>query len=345
MFMSQLSLRIVFATTAWLSASPGSSAASFDCASAKSRVERAICGSPSLSEADARMAVAYARAEKALAPASADALKLAQRRWLQFRNQVCGVDTADDDAHLRDAQACLEHETKDRTSALGSVGLKVGPYVLDRVDLYDVKPAAPGDTSGWFTGHVVHRVSYPRLEGRLSPGAVAWNAAHVKELSQASSQEGDSDIQIGFAVGCAGERWLSLLFSDAEYAHGTPHGIFGGTTETTFVAPQVKTLAPEDLFGHGQDWRSRLPALFWKAYLRKDGAVSDVPSIQDAVRGAAVMPDKWLLTPAGVEVDFDAYEGGCHACNPGPVSVPWAEIRPLLTSPDFGHCQATTGSP
>src|SRR5262249_20302137 len=57
-------------------------AASFDCAKAKSPLERAICGNRDLSAADEELARAYADGLRKLGD-SAGILRGAQRRWLQ----------------------------------------------------------------------------------------------------------------------------------------------------------------------------------------------------------------------------------------------------------------------
>jgi len=63
-----------------------SSAASFDCTKASSRVDKAICNSPQISQLDSDLDAAY---KKALAANNdPEALKLAQRSWLK-ENPLC----------------------------------------------------------------------------------------------------------------------------------------------------------------------------------------------------------------------------------------------------------------
>ena len=79
-------------------------AASFDCAKASSRVENAICASPTLSRLDSELADAYGVI--LLTNADAEGVKSAQRVWLRDTRNKC----ADD--------ACLETVYKQRIAAL-----------------------------------------------------------------------------------------------------------------------------------------------------------------------------------------------------------------------------------
>lgn len=79
-------------------------AASFDCAKASSRVENAICASPTLSRLDSELADAYGVI--LLTNADAEGVKSAQRVWLRDTRNKCVDD------------ACLETVYKQRIAAL-----------------------------------------------------------------------------------------------------------------------------------------------------------------------------------------------------------------------------------
>jgi len=64
---------------------------SFDCARAGSPTERAICGSPQLSQQDRVISALYSDLHRALGPAARDRLLTEQRAWLAGRNS-CGAD-------------------------------------------------------------------------------------------------------------------------------------------------------------------------------------------------------------------------------------------------------------
>jgi uncharacterized protein len=72
-----------------LLASSGASAASFNCARAKSPQEKANCASPDLSNADEQMADAYARALSATPSVMVEQVRTDQRAWLNQLSLVC----------------------------------------------------------------------------------------------------------------------------------------------------------------------------------------------------------------------------------------------------------------
>src|SRR5262245_23339438 len=65
-------------------------APSFDCATAKAAVERAICADPALADTDSSIAAVYQGALDRLEPANAAALRADQRAWLAARNAAFG---------------------------------------------------------------------------------------------------------------------------------------------------------------------------------------------------------------------------------------------------------------
>ena len=76
-----------------LAASPAVAAGpSFDCASAKQPVEKAICADPTLAAADVALGQAYRQALQRLAgdPAATEALKASQRRFVATRDVAFG---------------------------------------------------------------------------------------------------------------------------------------------------------------------------------------------------------------------------------------------------------------
>jgi uncharacterized protein YecT (DUF1311 family) len=70
-----------------LAAPPAAHAASFDCTAASTKIEKAICATPRLSEQDNRLAAAYRAVVRA--PANTDALKIRQRAWLHDMRSNC----------------------------------------------------------------------------------------------------------------------------------------------------------------------------------------------------------------------------------------------------------------
>ena len=111
------------------------------------------------------------------------------------------------------------------------------------------------------------------------------------------------------------------------------------------LAPALRKMTASDIFAAKAPWKATLPKLFWNVYLHDPDAAKDVDTIEQAIKASAVNPGAWLLTPAGLQISFDAYEAGCYACNPGPITVPWSTLKPMLASPEFAACEAPPSKP
>src|SRR5579859_2983978 len=81
-------------------------AASFDCSKANSNLDRAICGSDTLSSLDEQLAKDYDRGKRQSTGDALTKLVGEQREWLRRRNHDCGS--------RQDIVACLESYYKER---------------------------------------------------------------------------------------------------------------------------------------------------------------------------------------------------------------------------------------
>lgn len=94
---------------------------SFDCASAKLPVEKAICRSPTLAALDVEIAEAYGRAMQALSNDMRTTLRDAQRVFLAGRDDAFGFADEDLEARLADQITFLKGiETRGRATIEGS---------------------------------------------------------------------------------------------------------------------------------------------------------------------------------------------------------------------------------
>ena len=332
-----------FATAALLfTLAAGAHAASFDCKAAKTPTEKAICGSPKLSALDEKLAQDYERALHALSPAGAAQLKASQRSWLRFATQVCVPGKPAGKGET--ASECLQAEFAHRLDQLAQAGLRIGPYVFNRVDYYAAARTHDDDT-GAHGGFVTQHVAFPQIDAPIIPATTAWNAAQRKDdpgpISPADSADGAAeDDDTDYTLGCVGDRFISMQDDGSEYNHGTPHGNYDHTVHNALLAPAMRKMTASDLFAAGTPWKTKLPALFWGIYKKDADADNDMQSTGDAVKESAANPDRWLLTPAGLQISFDVGETACYACNPGPITVPWATLKPMLASPEFAACKA-----
>lgn len=322
-------------------AAAGAHAASFDCKMAKTPTEKAICGSPRLSALDEKLARDYERALHALSPAGATQLKASQRSWLRFATQVCvpRKKTPDGDPPA----SCLEAEFKRRLEQLAQAGVRLGPYVFNRVDFYS-SASTPGE-GGTYPDFVVQHAGFPQIDSPANAATAAWNAAmRLDDPGPVSGRDSpDDEIEdddTDYTFGCADSRFVSVQVDRSEYQHGTAHGGYDHQVTNLLLAPAARKMAATDVFAAKAPWKTRLPALFWKAYIQDADANKDMPSIKEAIESVAVDPDRWLLTPDGLQVSFNAYEAGCYACNPGPITVAWIDLKPMLATPDLAACKA-----
>lgn len=324
-----------------MAAAGGAHAASFDCQAAKTATEKAICGSPKLSALDEKLAAEYSRAVHALSAAGATRLKESQRSWLRFATQVCvprkrasGTENPAD---------CLATEYAHRIGDLAQAGLRLGPYVFNRIDAY-AAARDPHDDGGQYSGFVWQHVAFPQIDAPTSPAAVAWNKAQQKDAPGEVSAPTEADDQAeddetDYTLGCVGDRFVSVRTDTSEYPHGAAHGTYDHEVGNAVLAPALRKMAATDVFPSGSAWKTKLPPLFWNAWL-KDGNDPDVPAeVKEAIEASGANPDAWLLTPAGLQIAFSAYEAGCYACNPGPITVPWAALKPLQVAPELAACK------
>jgi uncharacterized protein len=323
-------------------------AASFDCKAAKSPTEKAICASPKLSALDERMARDYDRAVHALSAAGAAQLKESQRNWLRFATRVCATRAAAQRGEH--AGQCLETEYARRLDQLAQAGVRIGPFVFNRLDWYAaalVKVEEAGPRPGFVTDHV----GYAQIDAPLDAATTAWNATQRHDgptrppsadpdSDTPPDSEGASDEDLDFTLGCVSDRFISLSQDSSEYDHGAAHPMTSHEVHNALLVPALRKMTAGDLFAANSGWKDKLPRLFWQSLQRDPDADKDSPpSVKEAVLAAGANPERWLLTPTGLQISFDSDEGGCHACNPGPITVPWATLKPMLASPDFAACK------
>jgi uncharacterized protein len=315
-------------------------AASFDCKLAKTDAERTICASARLSALDERMGQEYARALRALSPAGAGALKKSQRSWLHFVAQVCASPEARGNGDT--AERCLVRKFNGRLAELAQAGIRLGPYVFNRIDSYAARRSPDGDRYGSDSGFVTQHVGYPQIDSPRNAATNAWNAMQVQGLkvNRNDDEDEDTDHIVETTLGCVGADIISTETMSSQYTHGTPHGVYDRATGNQVLSPVLRDMTASDVFSADSGWEERMPTVFWEAYLRTHDAKENPPSVEEIIREAAPKPGAWLLTPAGLQISFSAYEAGCYACTPGPITVPWSAIKPMLATPDLATCKA-----
>lgn len=99
-------------------------AASFDCAKARTGVEKAVCADPQLSEYDERIAAAYQRALGEWNGAIRGYVREDQRHWLSEMRRIDAGDGGADAVCARGDLPCLRREYRLRADELESPGYR-----------------------------------------------------------------------------------------------------------------------------------------------------------------------------------------------------------------------------
>lgn len=302
---------------------------SFDCRHAASPREQLICRDPELSTLDAQLGKIYREKLVVLSPKGADLLKDAERSWLRFISTICGPE-ANSQPDQRD---CLNQAYTDRLEALAKVAQKVGPFVFNRIDLYAAEPS--DDNTGSDPGFYIQHVSYPQIDNADTPELVAWNQKNLLSLSSDSyCDSSPNDYDIGYELGIANTHMISVEWDHSTYCHGTPHGFWDVKIWNTVLSAHLRQLAESDIFGPGTAWAEPLKERLWRKLLESGWRPPENQSEDDVksqIEDDFVNPDEWFFTTEGLRISFTAYEGGCYACTPQPITLSWAELKPLLS--------------
>lgn len=300
--------------------------ASFDCHHATSSSEQLICGNSRLSDLDGRLGKLYQERSAALSESGAIRLRDSQRNWLHFVAVVCDV-PKEAATKWDNSASCMERRYSERLQDLAKVGVRIGPYVFNRVDAYTSKPAPERDF-GSVPGFNFQHVAFPQIDTPVSAGTETWNRRAEKSLPIQTYCAGFGDDEIDYDVKYVNHEVISVLWSMSSYCHGTPHGMYGLRSDNTVIAPTLRPLSERDIFGSTTDLSVGLKQLLEKA-LHESGWTP--PGDQDwkNIVEDMMQSRNWVLTQDGLQINFGDSAGGCYACDPPPITVRWADLKPL----------------
>jgi hypothetical protein len=257
---------------------------------------------------------------------SSDLLKQSEQSWLRYMKKVCTIDK-----HSKKMRIIrMKEEYQKRLKQLSEVGKKIGPFIFNRIDFFSAKVSKPADQTGSMVGFATQHVGYPQIDNANNKNTKYWNDNVVKKLPIEGPCESDGDYDIDYVIGYANDKLISIQWSNSFYCHQTPHGQGEVKNENIVLLPVPHNLVPNDLFGPGDNWNPKLQNFFWDA-LKQQGWTPQDDEAKTGILSAVIQPDRWLITNKGIEVAFSAYEGGCYACTPGPVTVSWDKIQTLLS--------------
>lgn len=323
---------LILAATAGLAVlgSPASlHAASFDCALARSSLEKAICADPSLSQADQLMARVY-RAQLAAAPAGfRERLRDSQRSWLTYIGPFCSVP-----ANRR--LECLRRGFKERTEELGQTTRRVGPLIFFQAASYQAV-LDPDHPDRAFS----HKIEFLQIASPQSRAYGRWNNLAIDKLkgpeglkspddskgpADADEEDDDDrdDLETVALLSGASADLVSARFGISHYSGGMAHGEYSSHA-VVWSLRLGRALTLADLFENVSAGKDRLAR---QAKVHFEG--NDPESVTSAaIRDSLDDDGVWEATPAGVLLRYNPYAFGCYPCT-GSALVPWAELRPYL---------------
>jgi uncharacterized protein len=188
MFRSMFTGAVVVAASGMLWSAPlPAAAASFDCAQARTIIERQICADDALSELDERLGRHYRGAQQAL-PNARECLRDDQREWLRARNSCSDA-------------ACLKQTYLQRLAVLD--GLQPGANTIEDLEL----PAVP--VLVWIIPPAEDEIAVPRTTDETAGAMTTRMGKVVNEI------DAGGDLLI---VTDAGDRIALTLLMTADPA-------------------------------------------------------------------------------------------------------------------------------
>ena len=137
------------------------------------------------------------------------------------------------------------------------------------------------------------------------------------------------DEDVDYKVSYATRKLISLEWTNSYYGHGAAHGFGDISVKNEVLLLCLHQLTGQDVFRSDEDQIVGLRRLFQNA-LKKQGWVPRDGQDDIEILEIVQRYDKWSFSTEGLTVSFNSYDGGCYACTPQPLTVPWSELRPLL---------------
>lgn len=289
-----------------------------DCAKARSTVEKAICGDPAVTAADAAMAKAYAALAATLTPPQQADLRRDQRRWVTARDRACA------ETKNQALTTCLRGETERRRRFLAGQGANgaAGAPALLPVYFYEAKKGAYEIT-----------IAYPAF---VPPKGAAFNqAAHDAVLGKDALKDyrqngpnkfnGSSNFyQATYDTTYLAAHLVSVTFEFAAYAGGAhPNSWRIGLL---WDPERDRPLALGDFLADPAQAVPAISALCKSQGEKQDWGLFDNPDF------AAVVKDEksWAVDKDGVTIMFDPYSVAPYVSGPHDCRLSHADLKDLL---------------
>lgn len=307
------------------------SAASFDCAHARSSAERLICADPVLGRADEAMAAAFRRAMAALSPAGRTALRDEQRMFVANEGEcrpggLAYLGSGDDKPQT--FGHCLQLALDRRSRKLDYAVTLAGGLRFLTLHPWRAKRAPPSD-DGNLPPLMTEDVTLVRIDAPRSAGERGWNAAIGRLVMQAQTDPngfddggGPGSISIGVDVASASPELISATVGTGTYFGGAHPAYYRMTL--TWSLSLNRPLAAADLFANPTSAALRRLVTEHYGVGPADGHEGcDAPEVKRS---------KFTVDRTGVVFQFDPYELGSYLCG-GESRISWAALAPFLKRP------------
>nr|WP_179221826.1 lysozyme inhibitor LprI family protein [Inquilinus limosus] len=221
-----------------LLAGVASPALAFDCAKARTPLEKTICADPAARQADDAMGAAYIAVQAASGKAESQALLRNQRAWLQRRQSVCRDWSQTEPVF---DGACLARETRARGRLLAGYAEHEGPGALrfrptfsERID-----PKRKVEVS----------IAVPQLAAGAepAPGLDALLGATAGAADDPADDDPRYSYDAGYAITYNSGELVSVVF-DIYVDHGGAHG--QGVQAAANYSPALGRALKVDDLGH-----------------------------------------------------------------------------------------------
>jgi len=323
-------------------------AASFDCAKATTRQEKAICASPKLSAADDQLAAAY-KAALAQTPAEMSiGVRDDQRAWVRG---VAGRCPALGKTAVADLSECLNTDYEARTKQLMGLVVHQGDvtFVWRSVSVSAKDTVAPGDpvcALEMIPGSSTLTAFWPQASSD-APAWKAWNLAleaaarrveqsdkkvPVATWEQAQGGSQDSDSEVTVTLRSVGKQVVTASIEDFQMGHCAAHPN-GSAPQFNWLLAEQRELQAKDVFRAGSGWEQALVKGCRDVLIpqiRKNGGKVEGDNVLKALRAIVADPHNWQMDAKGLSIIFENSEDLSHAEIPDPITIPWAALKPFF---------------
>lgn len=324
-------MRLGVAAVALLMGMGAASAASFDCAKAKTPLEKLICSSPELSRNDEVLVKAYLTALGGLSDEAKKVVQQSQRDW--HDNVVPGcTNTKPAQSFTEEQSACITGEFYNRARALEASRMQNGWRFYMSEHFATLEDPATDYTHGAAT----KAFASPRIDdgsdvakafnALMEEKAAAFGDIFAKDGTLADTDE-TSDTDNRVKVEAVTAKRISLSINGYWFGHGAAHGNYS-INYLHFLIDEKRPLVASDVF-KGSGWEGKLGELVLAELDRTiDGGIWD--ESRGGVPKTAADPANWSFSGDGLIVQFQPYEVTAYAYGAPTVTIPWGELAPYL---------------